>query len=167
MANTRPLNGLEQAEARRVFGASLTLSRVEIADDTGIGDRPWTGCGLWMYTIHLGKNAYENGTSQTPGLKATLIHELTHCWQGQNSTFGFGYMIGSVCSQAKSLVVTAASSPKGPNTAAAYEYKLGKDWTDYNCEQQASIVEDWYAGGCSDTDPGFSYIRDYVRKGKT
>ena len=30
------------------------------------------------------------------------------------------------------------------NRNYAYEYKYGKAWDDYNVEQQAMIVEDWY-----------------------
>ena len=63
------------------------------------------------------------------------------------------------------------SSPSVTSAAAqafskdAYAYSLGMDWGDYNVEQQASIVEDWYKRGRSSKDKAFPYIRDYVWKG--
>lgn len=162
---TRSLTDREQAEARRVFQASLMCSRVEISDGLGAGDRPWTSCGLWIYTIHLGPRGFADALVDD-NMRRTFIHELTHVWQGQNSTFGFGFMFGSVCAQGKSLVVTTLTSPSGPSTAAAYDYVAGKDWGDYNCEQQAGIVEDWYSRGLSSSDTLYPYIRECVWRGK-
>src|SRR5262252_5800932 len=101
----RELTDGEQAEARRVFIASISLSRVEVSDSLGLGDRPWTSVGLWKYTLNVGPNAYDNLLA-APNLKELLIHELTHVWQGQNGTFGFGYMLNSLGAQCKSFVAT-------------------------------------------------------------
>ncbi|MGH9821530.1 MAG: hypothetical protein ACRD43_15305, partial [Pyrinomonadaceae bacterium] len=48
----------------------------------------------------------------------------------------------------------------------AYVYQVGGAWAEYNAEQQAQIVEDWYARGRSTNDreePRFVYIRDHLR----
>jgi hypothetical protein len=47
----------------------------------------------------------------------------------------------------------------------AYRYVLGRDWTSYNPEQQAAIVEHWYLMGQSTTDPRYTYIDQHIRKG--
>lgn len=155
---SRELTAPEGNEARRVFMASLQTSRVEISDGLGLGDRPWTSCGIWKYTIHLGPDGYKNAVA--PKWAPTLIHELTHVWQGQNGVLGFGFMLKSVGCQCRAFVTKL-------DTAAAYKYELGKEWDDYNVEQQASIVEDWYCNGLKDTDPRYRYVRDNIRRGKT
>ena len=49
---------------------------------------------------------------------------------------------------------------------AAYAVVPGKSWDDYNCEQQATIIERWYGNGLSTTDPLYPFIRDHIRPGK-
>jgi hypothetical protein len=154
---SRELSAKEGNEARRVFMGSLQTSRVEISDSIGFGNRPWTSVGIWTYTLNLGPEGYKDAAA--PNWAPTLIHELTHVWQGQNGTLGFGYMLKSVGCQCRAFVT------KG-DTSAAYQYEVGKDWDDYNVEQQASIVEDWYRNGLKDTDSRYRYIRDNIHRGK-
>lgn len=154
---SRSLTGPEESEARRVFKTSIFLGRVEISDGLGFGERPYTSVGLSVYTLHLGPDGFKDAIS--PRMRSTFIHELTHVWQGQHDTLGFGYMIESVISQGKSLITSGS-------TDGAYNYTVGKDWTDYNVEQQAEIVEDWYAGGMPENSAAFRYIRDNIRPGK-
>lgn len=49
--------------------------------------------------------------------------------------------------------------------ARAYNFTAGKPWKSYNPEQQAMIVEQWFAMGQSQNDPLFPYIDQHVRKG--
>jgi hypothetical protein len=135
------------------------FSKVEISDGLGFGGRPWTLCGTSVYTIHLGPTGFASAIG-TPHMQQILVHELTHVWQGQNGQFGFGFMVGSCLSQAAAIVTNL-------DTGAAYRYTPGQEWDDYNCEQQASIVEDWFARGRSSFDPCYRYIRDNIRPGKT
>jgi hypothetical protein len=65
--------------------------------------------------------------------KSTLIHELTHVWQGHHDRGAWDYV-------AKSLYVQGKYGEK----AYAYDKSNYKDWDTYNVEQQAQIVEDWY-----------------------
>lgn len=83
----------------------------------------------------------------------TLIHELTHTWQGWHGGYQWQYVFSSVLAQIKS-------------GQGAYAYTLGKSWGSYNPEQQAHIVEDWFHKGSKTTDERFPYIRDHIRKGK-
>ncbi len=45
----------------------------------------------------------------------------------------------------------------------AYAYGLGSAWDDYNVEQQASIVEDWFAYGMNVSDPFYPFIQDTIQ----
>jgi hypothetical protein len=46
-----------------------------------------------------------------------------------------------------------------------YTVTAGKAWNDYNVEQQATIVENWYAGGVHLGADEYPYIEKVVRKG--
>lgn len=81
-------------------------------------------------------------------IRETFIHELTHVWQGFN--FGPWYMLNSLFCQAFML-------------GFAYDYQPGRDWDDYNAEQQACIVEDWFQNGMSVADPRFPYVQNKIR----
>ena len=168
---SRSLSAQEQALARSVFGSSLELSQIEISDGLGFGDRPWTLCGTSCYTIHLGPKGFQSALAG-PTMPSVLIHELTHCWQGQNGLFGFGFMVSSCISQAASVLTNVQPTgllwpPLDSNCSRAYDYQPGQDWTDYNCEQQAHIVEDWFDRGCTTFDPCYRYVRDNIRRGNT
>jgi len=141
---SRWLTQNEMNTAFTVFGHTIPYQKIYVTSALGIGNRPYTlpDATKWgYYAINIGSKVTWN----------TLIHELTHVWQGYNTPFAWDYVLNSVFSQALS--------------SDAYAYKLGADWGDYNVEQQASIVEDWYKRGRSSKDKAFPYIRDYVWKG--
>jgi hypothetical protein len=48
----------------------------------------------------------------------------------------------------------------------AYDYKPGAPWGDYNVEQQALLVQDWFRNGMGQDDERFHYIADHIRKGR-
>ena len=50
----------------------------------------------------------------------------------------------------------------GHQSRRAAAEKFGLDWDEYNAEQQASIVEDWYWHGQTTTDPLYGYVRDQI-----
>lgn len=133
-----------------MFGDTIQYEYVFIADDLGLGNRPWTEPSMMFFILHLGPEAYAN----SDGYKALLVHELTHVWQGQNGIFTSAYVANSAWHQAFS-------------GSAAYKYKPGKNWSEYNVEQQAHIVEDWYVGGMSTGSPLYRYIRDIIRNPST
>jgi len=109
---------------------------------------------LGDYLVCMGRAAYNGdaaqfrfGTDSRAG--ATFIHELTHVWQGEHSSVNWAYVIDSLWSQATS--------------SNAYAYTAGQGWTSYNVEQQAEIVEDWYANGEQLTDPLYRYLTQNIR----
>jgi len=164
----RALRPPERHEAWRVFGDSLPYHRIFICDQFGAQER---ACMIARsgydngdyYVLKLGPTGYENAISDDSiygegydrMVRTVFIHELTHVWQ---SFRGTSVMASSVASQAYSWLKTASF-------AGAYVYVAGRKWEDYNVEQQAKIVEDWYMQGM----PGgmnllFGYIRDNIRK---
>jgi hypothetical protein len=99
------------------------------------------------YLINVGQSYDLLATSE----KNLLVHETAHVWQGKNSTFALSYVFNSVYSQCV--------------RGNAYTYRAGQPWASYNVEQQASIVEDWFATGQPTSGPLYRYITDHVRRG--
>lgn len=166
----RPLRAHEAALADRVFKGSVQLHRIRIVSVYGVGARPFTIPGsmigtlgwrvpvigpllAWtsilsgisnQYLVFMGDDGYRDtinyqlgkvadGTAKTfPG--QTLIHELTHVWQGHRHLFAWDYVFSSLWNQCRC----------GVSGTSAYKYTPGKQWSEYNPEQQASIVEDWF-----------------------
>lgn len=130
----RPLTSGEVALARTVFGDSIRYDDVTIHDGQFIGFQPKGTAmapegNLYMYGCY--RDDYAAGD---PYARAHFIHEMTHVWQFQNK-------ILHPIQAAIELNVRHMF-----NYLAAYAYTLedGKDLTDYNMEQQASIVQDYF-----------------------
>jgi hypothetical protein len=152
----RGLTDDEIKEAKTVFGNSITYSLIMIADATGYNNRPFTfysGYKGLAYILFLGPTEFAQMSDW-----ATFIHEMTHVWQGQNHLISASYMVNSMIAQA--IAGYYGDSDK------AYDYKLTDPptpWGEYNVEQQAHIVEDWYAqDGKSTSSPRYTYIRDNI-----
>jgi hypothetical protein len=168
---TRLLNQEEEDLARQVFEEQLPYGRINIANfflpgNEGVAVTVASGTALIPvksltdYTIYFGPQVYTEG-AHGPRTRHTFIHELTHVWQGHHAAFSWEYMVGSMIAQGRALVVHGDRNK-------AYEYDLsGPDpWDSYNVEQQANIVEDWFAGGMDETDPRYVYIKDHIRAGR-
>jgi hypothetical protein len=147
--NTRRLTPLEVQEARRVFGNSIDYSQVLIDESSFIA---WLGAKINLctdmgvttfYTINFNREI--NALAGNSDMK-WLIHELTHV--SQMKYVGSRYLLESFYAQILS----------------GYEYRLDakKHLCDYNREQQASIVADYYAACCpgSSTTAYDSYITE-------
>lgn len=127
----RGLTAIEKREARKIFGASIDLNRIKISDASLASDlinlvngaRPFTT----MYVI--------NFASWKKVDLPTLIHELTHTWQG--TVVGPIYMVEALHAQFK-------------EGSAAYKVTLADlaanngDFSSFNREQQGRIVEHYY-----------------------
>jgi hypothetical protein len=146
--------------AAPVIGGLVSLIPSEIRGILGGGLGDAAGIDA-SFTIHIGPDFYDDLTAtsekdQEADASATLIHEMTHVWQGTNSTVAGSYMPKSLVNQAR----------YGKD---AYDYRPLKDWKSYNPEQQAQLVEDWYyqakKRGGGESDERYPYIRDYVRRG--
>ena len=154
----RPLFPAEQALAFRVFKATLPYGKIFISPLIGLSNQPFTttippliaDLGAIGYSINVGMNGFRRGMDTVD--PATLIHELTHVWQGAHRLISSQFMWESIAHQAVGWI-------RGTDP---YTYVPGKSWSSYNVEQQASIVEDWFKGGESTSDPLYRYIRDDI-----
>jgi hypothetical protein len=163
MSRGRGLTSSEEVLVQSVFGISLSppflKSKVMLYDSLGIGHRPFTSisAGIGRYEIFVGESAFD-ARAGTPDFKSTLIHEMTHVWQGHHSWLGIaGVWLSSIKCQVC----------RQGNAYLYGEGNLNKDWGDFGKEEQAQIVEDWYTLGMQTSDPRFHYIRDNIRKGET
>jgi len=147
-ANSRALTAAEITEAKTVFLDTINYKQVVIADALGYGGRPFTLVNGDMYTLFMGPSVFAAmGASDWHD----FIHEMTHVWQGQNHLISSGYMLNSVVSQAI-------------DGQSAYDYKVGDFWGEYNVEQQAHLVEDWYMlEGKSVAGSRYPYIKNDIR----
>ena len=145
----RPLDDRERGEAKKVFGNSIDLGKVRLAElslpvdliQLANNERPFTT----MYLI--------NFASWNDLDDATLIHELTHVWQGVVA--GPIYMVEALEAQitegddAYDYGYTNARNGEGgqANLEAA-----GGDFNAFNREQQANIIEHYYIRKFVDKD---------------
>jgi hypothetical protein len=134
---SRPLTKGEIALARTVFGTSVDYDTVTISDQKFMG----------LDFLPKGTAMAPNGNIFMPGcyredfsteetlMKSVFIHEMTHVWQYQNK------ILNPIASAAQLAVKHKF------NYQAAYDYRLDgkKDLLDYNMEQQAAIVQDYFA----------------------
>jgi hypothetical protein len=171
----RPMTPDEIAFAERVFGPTLPIDRILLTNMLGIGRRPFTiptvgskilvnlGAGFHDPVNYTGLGDTENPNQQSAG--QLFIHELTHAWQIEHRSFLPGLMCEAISSQSTTL---------GGNMSV-YKYgNAGPNFSEFNPEQQGSIIDDWFAGsgnkqkefGASvenDSNPYFRYIRDNIR----
>ncbi len=125
----RALFASERELAESVFGASVDYSRVRII----IGDiaaRTTAGNNIRLprnFSIALNEED-----------KQLLVHEMTHVWQFQHN--GAGYITTSLLQQ------LSAGATRG-NRNFAYDYRINANnsFFEYAPEQQAFIVENYYA----------------------
>ena len=167
--DTRSLTQGEKDLAKTVFKNKVSFDNVYIGNRTGIGNAPWTEYEYIdeivgdRFILHMGPTGYTNAASDAligkKKARNVFIHELVHVWQGQHSLLSGSYQLSSAMSQLWAIITTGGRQE-------AYKYKPGQDWDSYNVEQQAKIVEDWFAKGASESesDDLFRYIRDNIRK---
>jgi hypothetical protein len=86
---------------------------------------------------HYGNSRTQNGP--------LLFHELTHAWQAEREAL-------------RELFFYDARATLGGK--AAYRFEPGDQWSDYNIEQQASIVEGWCKGATRKVTDNFSNGRE-------
>lgn len=175
MPNYRNLTSSEINIASLVFQKSIDFTYVFIADTflpfnnvavTIMHDDQRSVMGIpihirYWFAIYWGERVYKMGADKVA--PNTLVHELTHVWQGQHG-LPFMYMVQSMIAQGKAIV-----QHWDRNQAYNYEHSNYKKWRDYNVEQQGNIVEDWYDqndGKQSVNDLRYTYIDKVIRAGK-
>lgn len=184
LVKQRHMTDAERAFADQVFAGRVPFDRVLLTNLVGLGDRPFTAPGPGgAILVNIGKGfddpvhytgkGGDERERNAPG--QLLIHELTHAWQIANESFSPEYYCRAVS--------TAASTAGGDMSAYSYGPAPG-NWSSFGTEQQASIVDDWFAGSNNPFDgpqkkfppmhdddqgpaqnPYFRYIRDNIRTG--
>lgn len=136
----RPLTAEERKEAAKIFGVSIDLSRIKIAVASIPADiilafnggRPFTT----MYIINFRSGARIS--------MQTLIHELTHVWQAK--TTGPIYAVDALHAQ----------MTLGPDAYKVEDSDLkdaNGDFSKFNPEQQATIVDRYWAAKFDEQNP--------------
>jgi hypothetical protein len=140
LIKTRLLSPEERVLAEMVFGNSLPPFEKIILTNLGHpqGRAFVVPNAAGEALINLG-DAYNDPiryTKSYPEYGQLLIHELTHVWQIHHS----GFLPGLICEN----IVTQVQNEW---EEGLYEPGDGeKDWSNYNPEQQATIVARWYRG---------------------
>ncbi|MEV4943495.1 hypothetical protein [Streptomyces zaomyceticus] len=136
LVDHRPLSESEAAFAAKVFGPTLpNREQIILTNMTGLDDRAFVIPGVGgTYLVNLGDHFDDpmapKGKYAQRG--QMLIHELTHVWQAKRWPATTYFCQG---------VFESTYSPGGDAT---------KPWSSYGIEQQATIVDRWYAA-----DPAF------------
>ncbi len=175
LVKQRRLSDEEYDFVDRVFKGTLPRDRILLTNLTGIGERPFTtpgpgnailvnlGVGYDDPIRYTGYGAEAAG-DQAPG--QLLIHELTHAWQIAQNRFIPGLMCRGILNQVGTLGGNMDTYKYGP---------ANKAWSEFNLEQQGSIVDQWFGGNGSqhksepmtqdDINPYWRYVRDNIRTG--
>jgi hypothetical protein len=185
LVRQRTLTLDEREFADRVFLGTLPMDRVRLTNLVGLGGRPFTCPGPGgTIIVNIGKGfddpvRYTGKGGDELGVRAKgqlLIHELTHAWQIANESFTPAYYCRAL---------STALGTVGGNMSA-YDYgPPDRQWNAFGTEEQASIVDEWFAGSDApplrnkamrqrpfkpmDTEqngnPYFRYLRDNIRTG--
>jgi hypothetical protein len=134
--NTRSLTAIEEKEARSIFGDRIDYRKVRIDEASFIA---WTRAklkrlsGMGVATFHTINFTRELNTAPGNSDMKWLIHELTHVAQMEHA--GSQYLVEAFYAHA----------------SEGYAYRPGtkKHFREYNREQQACIVADYYIARCS------------------
>lgn len=132
----RPLTENETKLAQTVFGDSLNYKNIKVFNRYLFGWKPDGAIArMWNGNIYaIGKDIRSQDYAQEDiPARSLFMHELTHAWGYKNIP-------------AFTLKGIAAIINEDFNYSALYRYDLsdGKKFLDYNLEQQAEIVEDYY-----------------------
>jgi len=169
MIGYREIHDEEKTFARRVFGDTLDniFHRVRLTNLTNFKGTaivvPLLGLfgGEDIITVNMGEH-YEKLLEGEHRQK--LIHELVHVWQIKYAAFTPHWALWTLAEH---------WDPGG-----AYKYWLDdRRWSGYEYEEQAALVEDWFAGHINDADgelesdaakadPRFRYIVHNLRLGR-
>jgi hypothetical protein len=153
----RHLSDSEKRLAEAVFEDSLpSWRKIYITDGLGpipTYDQPYTTEDMALFFVNVGPDYYPDldrtNNYGYSSARRLLIHELTHVWQYHH---GYWVILRSLWAQRKGYYSTIEESDA---------------WDDFNVEQQAQKVEEWYAGGMSETDLRFVFVDKIIRPGVT
>jgi hypothetical protein len=121
--NARYLTADEMEKAKTVFGEILDYKHIKIDEKATIMTKD-------KGIIYVGFNTINSWGSLREDI---FIHELVHVWQYQK--FGAGYI---------SNALKAQVSKEGYNYAYNKGWEKSRSIHDFNAEQQADLVQDYY-----------------------
>jgi hypothetical protein len=134
--------------AREIFGDSIDYSQIRITrDEGGLSSTVTLGNTIHFKSISNGSNFQADGRTLTPEGLELLIHEMTHIWQYQNGDWS--YASGSILAQIVAIVSDSDGDGiiEEEDRNGAYRWNdafiAGKDWEDWNPEQQAAAIEEY------------------------
>jgi hypothetical protein len=130
---TRNLTNGEIAVLQSVFGATLPYSSQQITtNDANIGgaDNSIT----YSDTPHYSNQIWTNDFSVQPANTWTFVHEFGHVWQ---SIYGTAPILG--------WLAGVFRHPRDYGLNYPYDLTKSNNFFDYNIEQEASIVADYWA----------------------
>lgn len=156
-AGTRSLSDREKAVARSVFGDSINLNlvRIDEASLSVLVVKKLKGADVYrpFTTFH---------TINTWGSidDATLVHELTHVWQYEND--GAVYIPNALAGQGSDESYDYGRAAGLMNQINQYG-DVGNAFKNFNPEQQAQIIEDYYRYRENNKSEDDGLIPDYVK----
>jgi hypothetical protein len=126
--DTRPLSPSERKLAASVFGDALKLDQIRLDNKALIGCKKRNIVYVSFFTVNSWGKIHPT----------TFIHELVHIWQYQK--LGAAYM---------TQALRAQHTKEGYNYGGVNRLREGMELktklTDFNLEQQADIIADYYA----------------------
>jgi hypothetical protein len=160
---TREISQEEFDSAKQVFKDTLpSRDRLILTDTIGGGNRAFTFPRFdGKITLNMGSDAFDDprayGLSAGNKRGEVFIHELVHAWQIHHTHMDIALLADALAS--KACEVTGGNPYKYGAAGPAYD--------NFNLEQQAQIVSDWFAGRDPDTknitrpamDPSSPYFR--------
>lgn len=172
----RPLTSGEIAMCKKVFKDSIEYTKVRIINEQFLSKQqvPMTPLGHAHYPDGMeGRDQYQDdfsnpqfkenpiridGTDWRIKSKITFIHEMTHVWQFQKGMNVIG----------KGALLQALEWPIPDAIYDPYAYVLKKDskFKNFNLEQQADIVQDYFGliSGFSEINFSDSWKKNKIQK---
>jgi hypothetical protein len=149
----RPMTEAEDDAARGVFGDSLgPRDRIVITDLENFEGHPfvWFGPKRQWYIVNMGA-AYADPVAID---KPVFMHELVHVWQLRHEAFD-PWICKVVMTHGERIVFKRD----------VYDYgQVGKDWSEYNPEQQGELVEAWVDAKEKPYTALYPYIQLNIRR---
>ncbi len=143
--DSRKLTKREIAVVAPIFGKSINYKKVRIVEDSWTpGGRPFT-----VDSKIIMRGSPRGYARRNKSWDGTLVHEMGHVWQAQNSSFAlFGYATKSLSAQ---LYGWVGLSPDAYDWTK--RYREGIPFQKWNPESQAQLIEDMFTAGVF-TAPG-------------
>lgn len=136
MISGRSLTAGEITLAQSMFQDAIAYRLVSIHDEKYVFLQPANSGMTPNGRIYVDGVYSVDYSTESPQQQAFFIHEMTHVWQHQNKILAIGVIGSAILEIIRRL----------GDYDSAYPYLLdsSKDLTDYNLEQQAAIVEDYF-----------------------